>query len=85
MLVEKKRFGMFFNISETQIKYPIIAHRKSTDTGYSNECKKKVTVSSMETIKPKTPESNWQYSVGHCAQRKVHSRAAAIAKDRADP
>lgn len=39
---------------------------------------------STETIKPKT-QSNWQYSVGHCAQRKVHSRAAAIAKDRQDP
>jgi len=37
---------------------------------------------STETIKPKIQESNWQYSVGHCAQRKVHSRAAAIAKDR---
>lgn len=40
---------------------------------------------SYRNYKTQNPESNWQYSVGHCAQRKVHSRAAAIAKDREDP
>lgn len=36
---------------------------------------------SYRNYKTQNSESNWQYSVGHCAQRKVHSRAAAIVKN----